>query len=171
MPRLSTAEAYQVLGLDGPAGDKDEEEIKKAYRKKSLATHPDKNPVRTISRVFLLVSPAVAFKAALVREGYLCFFRGTWSPGLLLCAHLLIRHVLVFSCRNPGGMAWIHRGDFRLWPCPDCLFAGGFRRCCAAELPSSSGDQVYYIIALNPTTASRDQIKSAFHGCNCSNFY
>lgn len=43
MVRMAKSEAYQVLGLEGVERD---EEIKKAYRKMSLATHPDKNPVR-----------------------------------------------------------------------------------------------------------------------------
>lgn len=44
--RLSQEEAYELLGLE-PDGDTEftPDEIKKAYRKKSLATHPDKNPV------------------------------------------------------------------------------------------------------------------------------
>ncbi|CAM9692144.1 unnamed protein product [Pylaiella littoralis] len=43
--RLSQEEAYELLGLE-PDGDTEftPDEIKKAYRKKSLATHPDKNP-------------------------------------------------------------------------------------------------------------------------------
>lgn len=44
MGRMAKEEAYEVLGLQG---EETEEEIKRAYRKKSLATHPDKNPVRT----------------------------------------------------------------------------------------------------------------------------
>lgn len=44
MVRISTEEAYEILGLTGE-GEKPDEEIKKAYRKRSLATHPDKNPV------------------------------------------------------------------------------------------------------------------------------
>lgn len=84
MPRLSHEEAYKVLGLDGAPGDKTEEEIKKAYKKKSLATHPDKNPVRTTPRACLLASPAVACKAALAGEGYLLLFIGRRLEFLLL---------------------------------------------------------------------------------------
>ena len=57
MVRLSREEAYLVLGLDGDR-DMAEEEIKKAYRKKSLETHPDKNPVRTGTRACSLASGA-----------------------------------------------------------------------------------------------------------------
>ena len=74
MPRLTKEEAYQVLGLDEGTGDNTEEEIKRSYRKKSLATHPDKNPVRMTPRVLLLASVAVVSKAACVCEGYLCLF-------------------------------------------------------------------------------------------------
>lgn len=42
--RLSQEEAYELLGLE-PEPEKTPEEIKKAYKRKSLATHPDKNPV------------------------------------------------------------------------------------------------------------------------------
>ncbi|CAM9758811.1 unnamed protein product, partial [Ectocarpus fasciculatus] len=41
--RLSKEEAYELLGLE-PEPEKTAEEIKKAYKRKSLATHPDKNP-------------------------------------------------------------------------------------------------------------------------------
>lgn len=43
--KLTWEEAHEALGLD-PEVDNTEEAIKKAYRRKSLATHPDKNPVR-----------------------------------------------------------------------------------------------------------------------------
>ncbi|CAM9583788.1 unnamed protein product, partial [Hapterophycus canaliculatus] len=42
--RLSEEQAYDVLGLEPDGEDKTEEEIRKAYKKMSLATHPDKNP-------------------------------------------------------------------------------------------------------------------------------
>lgn len=45
MGRMAKEEACEVLGLKG---GETEEEIKRAYRKMSLATHPDKNPVRGI---------------------------------------------------------------------------------------------------------------------------
>lgn len=42
--RLSKEDAYELLGLE-PEPEKTTEEIKKAYKRKSLATHPDKNRV------------------------------------------------------------------------------------------------------------------------------
>lgn len=53
MDRISKEEAYEVLGLDGE-GEKSEEDIRRAYKKKSLATHPDKNPVSLIIACFFL---------------------------------------------------------------------------------------------------------------------
>lgn len=43
MGRMTREDAHEVLGLEG---GESEDEIKRAYRKMSLATHPDKNPVR-----------------------------------------------------------------------------------------------------------------------------
>lgn len=54
--RLSQEEAYELLGLD-PDADTEytPDEIKKAYRKKSLATHPDKNPVSPSSCLLVVL--------------------------------------------------------------------------------------------------------------------
>lgn len=43
--KLSPEEAYEVLGLSRGEGEKTHDEIRKAYKQKSLETHPDKNPV------------------------------------------------------------------------------------------------------------------------------
>lgn len=43
MGRMAKEEAYEVLGLTSE--EKTEEAIRRAYKKMSLATHPDKNPV------------------------------------------------------------------------------------------------------------------------------
>lgn len=46
--KLTWEEAHEALGLD-PEVDNTEDAITKAYRRKALATHPDKNPVRVDS--------------------------------------------------------------------------------------------------------------------------
>lgn len=46
MACISREKAYEVLGLVGE-DEKTEVEIKTAYRQRSLATHPDKNAVRS----------------------------------------------------------------------------------------------------------------------------
>lgn len=50
---------YKVLGLDRKKGTmSDKSEIKKAYRKKSLAVHPDKNPSPDATAAFKVVQDA-----------------------------------------------------------------------------------------------------------------
>lgn len=44
MGRMAKEEAYEVLGLKGDE-EKTEEDVRRAYKKMALATHPDKNTV------------------------------------------------------------------------------------------------------------------------------
>ena len=56
MPHMTNEEAYQVLGLNSGAT---ESQVKSAYRKLALKTHPDKNPGNEEAhKKFLLVSEA-----------------------------------------------------------------------------------------------------------------
>lgn len=81
MDRMSVAEAREVLGLVGE-GEKTEHEIRRAYRTKSLATHPDKNPV----------SPDPACLLALPRDGSrsVCARRGMDCGGVQSGRYILI---------------------------------------------------------------------------------
>jgi len=49
---------YKVLGMDRRKGLPDKSEIKKAYRQRSLAVHPDKNPALEASAAFKIVNEA-----------------------------------------------------------------------------------------------------------------
>lgn len=59
--KLTREEAHEALGLE-PEGEKTDDEVRKAYKKMSLATHPDKNPVSAWrSSVGHPCSPGVVF--------------------------------------------------------------------------------------------------------------